>query len=290
MKNRLQRNLGFLLLGSGALLLAFGLYGLTQPDEFRASTKIAVDVADCSCLLANSPDYQGHGRHLYDEVSELIKTIPPEPVLSNVVSELDLSFKWNRENRKAINRLRHQLNVRLVPNTTLIQISALGETPAEAALIANTVVKNYRQFRQEQYVQAIRASVVKLNAQLQKEDQAIEASREALEQLRAKLRVPDAEIESNSAATNFPEFYQARRDLNDRSEFRNRLARKISIEDNEDLRTTPSFVEVLATAVPPKSPFRRKKTLSFVLIITGLISSGWGLKMVRDSRSAHHET
>jgi capsular polysaccharide biosynthesis protein len=284
MKNNPQRIFGFVMIGIGLMFGAVGIYGLTRPDEFRAWAKIAVAAPDCGCIEPNDGANQAHWDHRHQYYSTLIKTIPPEAVLSNVVAQLKLTSKWGKQQHEATRRLRRQLDTRFVPNTTLIEIGATSETPAEAALIANTVVANYKQWRTKEYLEALRARVVQLKRRLEEQDRKIALKQESLLKLQSDLNIPSSEIISASLATNFPAFNQAQQDFKEMNDVRDLWAKKIQAAEKEELKASPALVEFLDQADPPKSPFRRKKTLSVILIVAALSCCGWGLKLAWDSK------
>src|SRR5206468_4215366 len=84
-----------------------------------------------------------------------LETIRSEAVLGKVVERLNLNTVWARrylggdgrlKTAESLGMLKARLDLRLLPNTSIIQIRVFSEAPDEAATIANTIVEAYTEF------------------------------------------------------------------------------------------------------------------------------------------------
>ncbi|MGC3961601.1 MAG: hypothetical protein QM813_27860 [Verrucomicrobiota bacterium] len=278
MKNRLQRNLGFLLLGSGALLLAFGIYGLTQPDEFRASAKI------CLPGLRESEAFDLDSAY----VTEAIQS---QGVLSNAIITIHLvsgqETDFARATPQAIAALRDRIKVRQVQNTVIFEIGVVAKSPTQAAHCANALVASYQHWWLEKAAALSKATIKELEESLKLQEQKVQAAEIALSREKAALHFPTLEPSVHDLTTNFPTIYEAKRLLDDEKDIQRLLTRKINIEKQDLSLNSADTVEIIESATPPQLPIRRKSTLGTILMAAGLFGCGWGWSLMRNSRTAN---
>jgi capsular polysaccharide biosynthesis protein len=272
--------LGFILMGIGLVLIAVGVYEIVQPDKFRSQAVIKLQAYD-------SPGFSDAGKQSFDEdiVSIEVEAIMSESILSNVVHRLDLVQKWSKPYNNghalqvsdAVGILRGRLNVTLRKNTSLIGINAVGEDADETALIANTVAEAYQDWRTEQGHRLTQGGIAALKEQLKIEDGKINAAKKELDRLQRESNIPDAEVESVSVKTNFPAYWDARRNMERLNDVWRLITRKINIEETDLRRPPQSQVIIIEHAVPSKTPvgyhWRRGRTLAVLglaLFICGL--------------------
>ena len=128
------------------------------------------------------------------------EAIQSERVLGKVVDDLKLDQAWAKKGtpggklkrEDAISQLKKKLDLHPVKNTSLIEIKAKGEKPEEAAKIANTVVKEYKDLRQKQWNERTRAGVQALEARFQEQEQKVREAQAKVEKLGKELEIVDA--------------------------------------------------------------------------------------------------
>lgn len=285
MKNHLQRNLGFLLIGIGLLLITLGGYGLLSPDDYIAKTRLAISFDRPAIDDLNVPSGENPGTFA-------IAGIRSDIVLSNVVWELKLageqtgpaSATQDRQTAKAMVALRKRLEVHPVPNTLLVDISVTDKIPAQAAQCANTLVIAYKNWVFNRQQSLVKAGIQELKHQRTLQEQKTAAIAADLNQLKESLNLPSPEPPKAELRTNYPALYQAKQKLEDENDVLKLLTRKIAIEES-DLQSpgNSSLVEIVETAVPPTSPVRRKKLLGTILLVAGLGCCLWGRTVTRDA-------
>ena len=292
MTNIRQRNVGFILIGIGIVLMAVGVYELAQPDMFKSAARIK-----------EPADFHGEFGDVFETTKEILLS---DVTLSNVVYRLELREKWdkksaNEDNLPAergwkyftkgkiktaeiVTLLRTRLEVIRVPNTTLVDIVFLSDDAAESALVANTLAEVYRDWRIVTRQRLAQGGIAALQKQLEVQARKIEATKEELDRLRTDLKIPDAEVASENSRTNFPAYWKARKNLEEQSDVWRLIVRKMNIEV-ADLRLPcePELI-IVELAVPSKTPIRHNRPLGATLTLMGLALFSYGLASVWKSR------
>lgn len=279
MKNHLQRNLGFLLIGIGALLLAIGLYGLTQLDEFQARARIIVP-DDISPYLV----------YLHPSGPEAIKS---DTLLSNVVWELKLDSDQTSPKdatqdikmTKAIVALQKCLDFHPVSNTRLFDVTVTEKTPQRAAACVNAIVAAYKVWVFNSRLSDEQSRFLELKNGLKSQEQKVSQIETELDRLKEVFKLPSSEPPKEELETSFPAYYEVKKRLNHEKDIMGLLTRKIASEEAElqSLRSSPQ-IEIVETAIPPTAPVRRKNLLGIVLLFAGLGGCLWGLSVARDAK------
>ncbi len=140
MKSPITLLAGIVLILGGMALGGSGVIHLLQPPLFEAVTTVRI---------ANPPG--GSGGFDPRLIRTEVETIQSELVLTNVIHELKLNDVWgNKYNHgqrlsdaEAEKMLR--LDCRPIRNSEMVEIKVRSEDPAEAPLLANEIVKSYRQ-------------------------------------------------------------------------------------------------------------------------------------------------
>jgi len=285
MKNNHPRNLGFILVGVGLFLIAFGLYGLLRPAEFQSQARITLETLNGSTKAGRTLDDP-----YWREIE--IETIQSDVVLSNVVSRLDLGSVWGNKHyndqklsiAETIALLRRHVDVRLVSNTALVDICATSEDPAEAALIANAVAEAYRDWRNGRGRRMMEAGIAELAKQREKVNQQIKNSEDELERLRQELNIPSPEPGIGFSRTNFPVYAEAEKNLAELKDFERLLARKFKIEQGDLLFPYYPQQRIIESAVPALTPDSQQRWLGRTFLIVGLACFGLGITLVLNSR------
>lgn len=139
------------------------------------------------------------------------EVIQSDTILARVVEQLNLNETWARDKgagdklntSEAVSLLRKRLDLRFVPNTTLIEIRAKADKPAEAAEIANTVAQVYQQWRLDQGYKLVAGGLKSLEERAAEQDEKIRRTKAELEALR-KSSGFEADLPVRKSATNAP--------------------------------------------------------------------------------------
>ena len=143
---------GIVFLLVGAVLSSVGIFMVTRPNEYRAIARIKVH---------REVQFSGASDPVFSDpyfIQTEFEVIQSELVLGKVVEKLDLASAWGNKRGaggklkpvEAIGLLKHQMDLRPVRNTELIEIGVSGNDPAEAAKLANTIAETFREFRLDQ--------------------------------------------------------------------------------------------------------------------------------------------
>jgi uncharacterized protein involved in exopolysaccharide biosynthesis len=132
----------FLLVVITATLITFIL-----PESYLSSARIRIDAA----MVGESPSSPAQPAAQAGVPPTELVVLTSQSVLQTVVTNLDLVDKWGRRYNAvgklpasaAVLLLRKRLEVRPLPNTSIVEISALDESPVEAAELANAVAAAY---------------------------------------------------------------------------------------------------------------------------------------------------
>jgi hypothetical protein len=154
------------------------LRGAVSGDVERAVTlKLERDKSDIEGS-STGRDYSAYDPYFIQTESE---TIQSEAILGKVVAELKLDELWAKQKgtgaelktNEAIAMLRERLDVRLRPNTTVMEIRAKSDKPEEAAQIANAVATAYKQSRLDKDYRLMTGGIEELEKQSALQDEKI---------------------------------------------------------------------------------------------------------------------
>lgn len=164
----MKRNLliaGIALLVLSAVLPTGGLVQFIIPPTFESMARISVS--------AEKNEMPGNGQWVQTEVERLQSKM----VLYQVITNLDLNRTWGEKFKEgelptdlSYMLLKSQLHVQPSRGTTLLEIRARSDDPAEAAAIANGIAEAYRDQRifREKELQAV--GVKALGGEVRKTD------------------------------------------------------------------------------------------------------------------------
>jgi Mg-chelatase subunit ChlD len=120
-----------------------------------------------------------------------------EAVLGKVIDELDLKKAWGDKQgggtltkEEALGRLKKSLDLRPVPNTSLIDVGVKSDSPEEAARIANAVAEAYRDQRLEQRKELSQGSIKALEARFAAQEQKVASAKQEVERLQEAPKAP----------------------------------------------------------------------------------------------------
>ncbi len=184
---------GLALLGIGLVLIVLGVRLVLSPTLYRSTTRIHVNRAQWDAPGAGDqrtpPSYDPYFIQTEFEV------LQSEVVLGKVIQGLDLNEVWGRrysrgqhlQTWETMDILKSRLALRIVPNTSLIEIAVLDGEPDEAAKIADAIGEAYKAQRYEQFSQLRQSGIKVLEARLAEQDEKITKAREQTDKLRGKL-------------------------------------------------------------------------------------------------------
>jgi capsular exopolysaccharide synthesis family protein len=122
-----------------------------------------------------------------------------ELVLSNVIAELDLNVKWgakynNGETLKTTETmeiLKDSMQLAPVKNTKLISITVLSSDKNEAAQLANTIAKAYKNYRYNSRRELTTNGLATMEEQFRLLEHDVRTNQDYVEQLRQQLHITD---------------------------------------------------------------------------------------------------
>ena len=274
---------GFTLLLGGLALCGAGLWLLLSPAQYQATAIIKVE-----------PD-----AHDTNFVQSAIADIQSPVVLSNVVADLNSNEAWGQiheniqgveyssmpeklETLQEISLLRRLMDLRQVRNSKLILIGVSSKDADEAARIANAIAKDYLDYRLEMPQKGFKA----LEDETQKTRQDIETKTKNLEQLRKQLNLTNSETSDDLLKTNYPSYFQAKQELQQKMDSFGSLMRKLMSHGfDHPLVTT---VEIIDDARPPKFPVSPNRPLGAALLAIGFFTTVGGFLFLKSFRRQLH--
>ena len=238
------------------------------PESFSSTARIKVE-RDHSDIagLAESPGVLGYDPYFIQTEFELIQS---QIILGKVIDDLDLNKEWGKKyasgdrlkTSESIALLKARIDLRVVRNTSIIQIRVFSEKSEEAAKIANAIADAYRAHRQEERTRKIAASLHVLEQGYEENNQKIRSIRAEMDALSREQSTQD---------TNRVD--EARRSLDDLQRFGQVLFTKIATEKTDLSLPAFTMVEIVDKAVPGVRPVRPNKPLN---IFIGIIVGGLG--------------
>lgn len=292
------------LIAVGFVLVCFGLYEVTRPNEFRATARLRTPKHTKE--FCTDPHGSFDGARIRDWNVYLRASITSDHVLSNVVYRLELREKWARKyfnedkikTAEAVAIMRRNLEATISPDskstkevampdysdTALIDVSYASSDPTESALIPNTIAEVYRDLLMQRRQRLVELGVRALRQQLDVEDDKIKNAKENLDRIRRELNITDDEIDSDGTRTNYPGYWTKRENLVSLTALRRLISRKMSLEEKDLLLASHRPETILELAVPSQSPHRNHKRAGCALLLAGLFAVGAGLRFSKKSK------
>jgi uncharacterized protein involved in exopolysaccharide biosynthesis len=269
-----------LIIGLALCLTGLGL--LISPTRYQAIEKIKIEpdvVTD-----ASGDVYQPYDPYF---MAAEPKRISSDIVLSNVVQSLNLDEKWGQRygngrtisTKEAIERLRRMMVMKLLTNTSLIEIRVTDGDPAEAAQIADAVAIAYRDFRIDRYKQDMSGGIKMLEEDYQTEEAKIQTMQAQLEQREKQFDATNSN--SSLKLANDVSYVNSKQNLHDAEEFHQLSRDKIESAKAEGTLPKWSLVTIIEPATPPKTPVGPGRLFGAVLFIGGMAMSGFGIYLLR---------
>ncbi len=182
-----------LLVAVGAFVFGIFLSFLLQ-ENYRAQAAVEIRVVENQAENWNSL-YSGSSSSVRPSSFQYLNTqaaiLSGRENLYRVVDQLDLTKRWQKENRQqALLGLSRKTEIRLRPHTRIIDIVVEATTPEEAAGIANTIAANYvkkKEIERKEHSQMVLSSL-----------------RNQFEQQQRKIREIESELTKISLQENQP--------------------------------------------------------------------------------------
>lgn len=131
------------------IVVAATLVTFILPESFASKARIKVD--------PDQVNVSGNVTNVYDPlfIPTQLEIIRSEIILGRVIDVLNLNEVWGKryldggrlKTQESLALLRGRLDVRQVPNTSLLEIRASSENPREAADLANAIAEAYAKWR-----------------------------------------------------------------------------------------------------------------------------------------------
>jgi hypothetical protein len=199
--------LGLALGGYGGLLLrqAAARYQAT------ASVRVIRGDSDLAKLPAAASDLV-----FQQNESEVSRS---EVVLTKVVTKLDLAREWGQarggeilKTAEAVAELRQRVSVVEQPGSALLEIAAIGETPAQAQTLANTWAAAFCEARLERRQQSAREAMDTFATPFQENEAKFQRATERVAKARAALDPAVRRLESPPLPTESPKLRELRQE------------------------------------------------------------------------------
>jgi beta-lactamase regulating signal transducer with metallopeptidase domain len=215
-----RQPVGGALIGLGLLLFAGGLGSIAlSAREYSAVCRVAFlgwgeqrgEISDRE-RWGELPRMDPHLDYfLQTEMARMLS----RPVLTEVANRLGLGPRWGNETEPlqleaVVTRLKRQVSIRRLPESSLIAIRVTSRTPGEmareAAEIANMIAEVYLRTRPNHRQQLLSESGVKaLEKELAKQDMEVRRQRDALDQMRQERNISDLHQDATTAQFADPE-------------------------------------------------------------------------------------
>jgi succinoglycan biosynthesis transport protein ExoP len=188
-----------------------------------------------------------------------LNTIKGDVVLSRVVADLNLNQDWGKKfnpdgqplkTSDTITYLQRYITLDSDRNTKLIDISVVNEDKDLAARIANTIAKDYTDYRLEMHSNEMESGIAKLQAKYQEEEAEIQSEETNVDQLRKEYNIHDVGVSPTPTPTIGTEQVQ---ELNEKLIEQKALSIKLATEYSEFQaiqKTNPTELgDVLLTSI-----------------------------------------
>jgi capsular exopolysaccharide synthesis family protein len=173
------------------------------PESYASTCKIKVenDVNDASGGSAPTAAQMTYDPYFIQTTFEIMQS---QLVLSNVINALNLNVEWGKKyfngevlkSTETMEILKNRMSLAPVRNTKLIAITVYSDDAKEAALIANTIAKAYKDYRLETRREMTSKGIEVLEAQFLEESNRIQMTQARIEKLRSELGISGAPAEA----------------------------------------------------------------------------------------------
>lgn len=180
-----------------AVLLLVVLTGtavtFTLPKKYSASSRLSIHQDQMDIDVFSRQIGGGYNPYFLRTQYEIIKS---DPILNEVVRNLNLRERWGKEFRDdgaplsqedAKRMLKGAVSVNQYRDTSLIAIEAVRSDPDEAAQLANEVANVYREYRLSLKRREVKRAIDALKNELQKQQDRVNEAEAKIENLRKEL-------------------------------------------------------------------------------------------------------
>jgi uncharacterized protein involved in exopolysaccharide biosynthesis len=271
-------SLGLALLLGGLILCAMGLWLLLSPPQYAATVRIKIEQDD-----------EFIGVYTYDPyfIQTSLEIIRSQLVLSNVVADLNLKEVWGKEHSygeplktaRCYAILRRHVRLMPVGNTKFVDITYHGDTPKEAADVANAIAESYRKYRAETLTILGLREIEALQQQFQNQAKQIMMLQTNVEQVSQKYGIQD-NVSTNRRPEQQP-YWDAKNQLDRMREFHKLFAIKIEAEKLDVKIPKLTLVPIIHRAEPSQFPGFRNRPLGAVLLVVGLFPLLGGILLLK---------
>lgn len=207
--------------------------------------------------------------HDHHFVQTQVGVVCSEAVLGRVVEALELPQVWGKKYyndqklkvSECIALLRGRMDVRVMTNSSLMDIRIYSDTALEAATIANEVARAYQKSRTESVQRLLLEVVKELEKQLQLQDQKLD---------RIKASLASLAEAGEAAPPNSPQkltYIEKQKAFETELDVRQLLVRRLSAEKLNYQLPRSEQVTVVDSAVPGLKPVRPNLPLNIILSI-----------------------
>src|ERR1039458_2978419 len=169
------------------------------PESFVGTARVNVQHEGSDIpSMANGNSIGAFGVDPYFIQTEL-EIMQSQKLLKEVVEKLNLNEKWGTKfhggerltTPEAIAYLKGQMRLDPSRGTSLIEIKAYSDNPAEAADLANTIAEAYRDYRLERSRGKTEQGIKALEQELVKQQKELSDAQAEVDRLRKELNVQD---------------------------------------------------------------------------------------------------
>ena len=176
------------------VLLVFLLAGLTAftvslslPKKYFAAARIKVETEKPSVPVFEASQASGYDPYFLQTQFQIIQS---QKILTPVVKAFKLDEAWGLPSDIAARRLKSQLSVRRVPDTSLIEIGVTDHDGRLAADAANKIAEVFESDRLDVKRQQTQKGIDKLYEEVTNQVERVRVVQEKIERLRKELGVP----------------------------------------------------------------------------------------------------
>jgi polysaccharide biosynthesis transport protein len=181
-------------------LIATFVTFLMRPS-YSSTTQVRIEpntISDVPTISDGSGSYVPYDPYFMETEQ---KAILGQDVLTRVVDRLHLNEVWGKaynagtpfRTSETLDILRGRIGLAPERNTKIIDISVSSDDKDEAAVIANTLAEEYKDYRLEQHASLMTNGIAMLDQDLIKEDEKIAQMQTNVDYLREKLGVIDTQ-------------------------------------------------------------------------------------------------
>jgi|GEM_PF-626992 len=254
----------FIFLGSAVITMI-------TPQTYSSTARILVerDLSQAAPEQAAKASMASYDPYFIQTEFEIIQS---QIVLNRVIEKLDLNKLWGKKYfarqpfkpPESLALLKSILDLRPVRNTSLIEIRAYSDNPAEAALIANSVAENYRNFVVEQADELMHARLDLLYRQLDEQTAELKKTGDEIRKLRSGWNLAEPEPPEDKLEAKFPAYAELKQHFHSLLNAGESLEAKLTAEKITSAAPAKRVVFV-EQAVPGLRPIRPNVPLNLVL-------------------------